>query len=267
MTRSMGSQITARFLVTVGFLLLLGGCGIGSAPTLTLRTLATFQSSGDATTVLFTTRSAWVLAWTCDPYVQGVVAPYSLTVTVKTPSDNVLGTHALDTECNADNMHGNVGVRQTGEQWLTIGTGGTAGPWTVTVEVAASDTSAEVLPTPLPTPGPPTPTPLPTPVALPLTFSGSGDLAPTDARPFTTSVSWHLQATCQGSPDTITDMNIYRINPPNSSFPEVQVAQIDFLCDGHLADSNKHIASGFPAGTYVIEVVGAGNWTMAIQPE
>jgi hypothetical protein len=254
---------------TILCLLALGGCtaGAGSSSSTSLRTVATFQSSGDGETARFVTNGDWALAWSCNPDVVGAPAPYSLTIHDETPDNSFFGLGVLDTVCAAGATQGTVGVRQSGEQWLRIGTGGRDGPWTLTVEVTASDTSAALLPTPLPTATSLPPTPLPTSVPLPLTFSGSGDQAIANALPFSIAVSWYLRASCQGHPDVVADVNIYQFGLPGAFSPSdgIQVGSIEFPCDGRTADTNQDHPNGFPSGTYAIEVVSNGNWTITVE--
>jgi hypothetical protein len=119
-----------------------GGLGTSS----NLRTIATFHGSGDGKTAHFHTSGSWVLAWSCKPSVDGASAPFGFTITVNTPDNHILGTKVLDTHCDAFSTHGTVRVRQTGEQWLSVGTGGVGGPWTLSVEVAGGDARVLVPP-------------------------------------------------------------------------------------------------------------------------
>jgi hypothetical protein len=134
MTRDTARQITALLLVTSGFFLILGGCGSGSA---SLRTLTTFTGSGNRVTAHFVTSRPWVLSWTCDPTVSGVETPFPVTVSVMN-GGLLPAAQPLDTTCQAGSTQGTVGVRESGEQWLIVGTGGNGGNWTLTIEVPES---------------------------------------------------------------------------------------------------------------------------------
>src|SRR5258708_37644258 len=188
MTRDTARQITALLLVTSGLLLILGGCGSGSA---SLRTLTTFTGSGDGATAHFSTSGAWVLSWTCNSTVYGVETPFPLTVSVMN-GGLLTAAQPLDTTCQKGNAQGTVGVRETGEQWLIVGTGGNGGDWTLTIGVPESDTPAAVPPTPVPTPAPPTPTDTPSPAVATLPFTLTGPGNPTSKTdPFTATTQSH----------------------------------------------------------------------------
>jgi hypothetical protein len=165
MKRSKCSQSWLYICSTLGFLIVLVGCAspgtiisstpsptaqvfptatptdtatpttIPDTPTPTLKVLAKYSSIGSAQTTHFTTSRPWVLAWMCTPTIAGAPAPYSLTIHDLTPDNYIIGTSIMDMVCTTDNYQGEVGVYQTGEQWLNIGTGGIDGPWTLWVEM------------------------------------------------------------------------------------------------------------------------------------
>jgi hypothetical protein len=269
MTRDTARQITALLLVTSGFFLILGGCGSGSA---SLRTLTTFTGSGNRVTAHFVTSRPWVLSWTCDPTVYGVETPFPVTVSVMN-GGLLPAAQPLDTTCQAGSTQGTVGVRESGEQWLIVGTGGNGGNWTLTIEVPESDTSAAVLPTPVPTPVPPTPTDTPSPAVATLPFTLTGQGTPTsNTDQFTATVQWHYTARCvnpatdTGSPDALT----IRVDQPSdaSIWGYAPVGQqLDMYCNGTAVASDTVHPGGFPPGIYGWEVVTGGNWTITVLPK
>jgi hypothetical protein len=216
----------------------------------------------------------WVLAWHCDPTVAGVPAPFSLTITVATPDDPLLGPQPLDTTCASGNTQGTVGVRLSGEQWLIVGTGGNGGAWTLTIEVPGNDTSAAVLPTPPPTPAP-TATPLPTtpPVAtLPFTLSGQASSS-VNVDQFTAARPWHFIVSCVNDPAASGDspqplwVRVYQPSDANLVGYVPVGQEVDAQCDGTTTDSNTTNPAGFPPGISGWEVRTGGNWTITVEPE
>src|SRR5262245_50306854 len=147
--------LVAAVLVEVGALLfVLRPVGQGRESHTGLRTIATFQGTGTRDTAPFRTGGPWFLVWACGPEVRDAPAPFGFTISVKTQDDYLFGTKVLDTLCVPGSTDGTVAVHQTGEQWLTVETGRVGGTWSFTVEVAADDTNAGLLPTPLPTAAP-----------------------------------------------------------------------------------------------------------------
>jgi hypothetical protein len=269
MKRAMTFRFLALATAAIGCILVVAGCTAQASSS--TQTLATFTGSGDDTTAHFTTSGSWVLAWTCDPYVNGASAPYALTIHDNTPDDFIIGTGVMDTQCAPGDAQGTVGVRQSGEQWLTVGTGGVNGPWTLKVQVPQGKQAA-LQPTPTLTPvtPPPPSTPLATPSTLPLTFKGSGSNAIGDDL-FTSAVAWHLRATCttgSGQAPYSIAVRVYQVLPSSASGFGVNTAvvgqDIGFSCDGQTADSGQSNPGGFLAGSYSIEVVTGGDWTVTV---
>ena len=272
-----GYQIMALVIAALGWVFTLGGCGTeapsqasqSSSPS--LRTVAMFQSTDSDQAPHFRTSGPWVLGWTCNPYVDGVLAPYGLTIAIDTPDNYIVGDIVLDTECKEGNTQGTIGIRHSGEQWISVGTGGSKGPWTLTVQVAAGEQGV-LLPTPTPTPTPPLPTPLPTPSPLPLMFTGNGYTVIGADNLFTTMAQWHFRATCTtsngGRPYTIT-VRVWQVLPTSTNGLGDDTAPVgqdtDFSCDGQLTDSNQTNPDGFHAGTYSLQVVTGGDWKITVE--
>jgi hypothetical protein len=166
--------------------------------------------------------------------------------------------------------HGDIGIRQTGEQWLIVGSHDVIGPWTLTIRVSPQDSDARMLALPqaTPTPAPPTPTATTPPTRLPFTFAGFG--TSTDyIHPFRTTTRWRFTASCvndpadTGSPEYISVYPEQTSDETLSGYARVG-SGLDFYCDGHSVSSDAAYPSGLDAGSYGWEIVTAGKWTVTV---
>lgn len=115
-----------------------------------LQVVARFQGAGSGNVGQFYTPANWVLVWTCDPTVDGVVTSYPLVLTDSNPDPYDLApptnvSTALQVVCQPGQTSGRIGVFETGEQDLSVlttdqlatdYTGQPNAPWTFTVEIA-----------------------------------------------------------------------------------------------------------------------------------
>jgi hypothetical protein len=87
---------------------------------------------------------------------------------------------------------------------------------------------------------------------------------------FTAAVQWHLTATCTTSgPDYAITLHIYQPvpSPIGGTMPGHVGQDVDFTCNGQSVDSNQSNPGGFPPGTYTIQAVTGGNWTITVLAE
>jgi hypothetical protein len=86
--------------------------------------IGTFQRVQGGQTPIFYTPSNWVLSWSCNPIIDGVSAPYPVSIadesnpTSATPSTTVV----VQTTCKPGNTGGMVGIFASGDQEVLIGT-------------------------------------------------------------------------------------------------------------------------------------------------
>jgi hypothetical protein len=110
--------------------------------------IGTFQGVEYGQTSIFFTSTNWVLAWSCDPIINGKSGTYPLTIadeadpTNATPTTSVL----VQTTCKPGNASGMVEVFVLGEQRVWVGTANPNEPgdpgvpyatWKVVIEVVS----------------------------------------------------------------------------------------------------------------------------------
>jgi len=130
----------------------------------------------------------------------------------------------------------------------------------IIANAARSYNNAACTPTSAPTPIlSPTPTPRPTP--LPITFTGSGADSTTT---FITNVTWNLVSVCttstEGAPYTIT---IHVMQPEQVAAQQIG-QDINFVCNGQ-TNTDQSNPSGFPPGTYYLQVATGGDWKSTVK--
>jgi hypothetical protein len=119
---------------------------VPTATTRPLTIIGTFQGTGTSQTSIFYTTSNWVLAWSCNPIIDGVSSSYPLSIYDEiNPTGAAPSSFALVvTTCKPGNTGGMVGVFGSGEQQVLIGTADpnapgspdvANAPWKVVIEV------------------------------------------------------------------------------------------------------------------------------------